>query len=358
MDQLNDLKIYSIYDQGHSYDSIHFLPQQCQTAWNDIKKLDLPDTYRDATSIVFCGMGGSAYGAHIIKNLYHKSLKIPLDIVSDYHLPAHVNPNTLLIFASYSGNTQETISCAEEAFRLPFEPKIIGISSGGKLEELMKIYMKPFYSFSQDYNPSMQPRLGQGYMQIGQIALLSTLGYLSVDDQEIKKLIDNLLSLQKEYEKKVPVAENKGKQYAEMLSKKIVNIIGGEFLSGAIHAIRNPFHETGKHFANYYLVPELNHHLMEGLKFPQTNPQTLLFFVLNSGLYSKEIDVRMRLTKDVIKKQEIEIIEYTAKLDTPLSQVFEVIQLGSYITFYLAMLHGVDPAQIPWVDYFKNTLRN
>jgi hypothetical protein len=35
----------------------------------------------------------------------------------------------------------------------------------------------------------------------------------------------------------------------------------------------------------------------------------------------------------------------------------EFIQLGNWITFYLAMLHGVDPAKIPWVDYFKKELK-
>lgn len=357
MELLDELTTYKEYDQGHSYDSIQNIADQCQYTWSDVKKIEFPQTYHSFSSIVFCGMGGSAYGARIIKSLYKNVISLPIDIVSDYHLPAHVGPDTLLVFASYSGNTEETVSCIQEAFKLPFEPKMIGISSGGKLAELLRMYLKPCYTFTQDYNPSMQPRLGQGYMQIGQLAILSSLGIITLQDKDVEGLIQNLHTLQKTYAKEVQSNENKAKHYARMMQKKAVHIIGGEFLEGSIHAIRNPFHETGKHFANYSLLPELNHHLMEGLQFPLTNKDTLLFFAINSGLYSKEIDTRMRLTKDVIRQQHIEVIEYTAKLATPLEQAFEIIQLGSYISFYLAMLHGVDPAKIPWVDYFKDKLR-
>ena len=34
----------------------------------------------------------------------------------------------------------------------------------------------------------------------------------------------------------------------------------------------------------------------------------------------------------------------------------EIIQLGAYTNFYLAMLNGINPAPIPWVDYFKEQL--
>ena len=43
--------------------------------------------------------------------------------------------------------------------------------------------------------------------------------------------------------------------------------------------------------------------------------------------------------------------------DTKMGQVFELILLGSFITFYVGMLHDVDPSKIPWVDYFKEQLK-
>jgi hypothetical protein len=39
-----------------------------------------------------------------------------------------------------------------------------------------------------------------------------------------------------------------------------------------------------------------------------------------------------------------------------LEQIFEVLVLGEYVSFYLSMLYDIDPAPIPWVDYFKKKL--
>jgi len=36
-----------------------------------------------------------------------------------------------------------------------------------------------------------------------------------------------------------------------------------------------------------------------------------------------------------------------------ISQAFEFIQFGVYVNFYLSMLYKINPAPLPWVDYFK-----
>ncbi len=64
----------------------------------------------------------------------------------------------------------------------------------------------------------------------------------------------------------------------------------------------------------------------------------------------------MSLTKEVVKENHILTYELSLSGKTKLEQVFELIQLGSFITFYLSMIHHVDPSEIPWVDYFKEKL--
>ena len=43
---------------------------------------------------------------------------------------------------------------------------------------------------------------------------------------------------------------------------------------------------------------------------------------------------------------------------TELVQVFELLQIGNYLSFYLAVAHNVDPAPVPWVDYLKKKLKS
>ncbi|OGG13953.1 hypothetical protein A3D77_03565 [Candidatus Gottesmanbacteria bacterium RIFCSPHIGHO2_02_FULL_39_11] len=341
-------------DASHCYESVVFLPDQCESGWNDTQKMVLPDNLKNASSIIFAGMGGSAYGGRIIKSLYPAEIRVPLDLVNDYHLPNYAGENTLVFAASYSGGTEEAISCTSEA--LSKNTKLMGLSSGGALADLLNKNNKLSYTFDPKFNPSEQPRLGQGYMQMGQIGMLSKLGYIPTTESEASEAISFIRLKSKELEMESPFTSNPAKILADKLKEKVVILIGAEFLEGAVHAIRNPFHETGKHMTHYYILPELNHHLLEGLLYPKTNTTSIEFVMVHSDLYSDRIKKRYDLTKEVIGKNSISVSEINLKGVTKLSQVFELIQLGSFVTFYLAMVHDVDPAKIPWVDYFKKKL--
>lgn len=337
------------------YESIVALSDQCEQALSDVAALTLPQNYKKASSIVFCGMGGSAYGGRIIKSLFSDTLKVPVEVVTDYHLPGFVNESTLVFVASYSGSTEETVSCMTEAVSKKL--MVMGISSGGEIKRVLEKEGKPVYCFEPKYNPSGQPRIGQGYMQIGQITMLSKLGYLPVTDNQLLEMVAKLRVLTKLFAREIPQSENSAKRIAQALGGSNIMLIGAQFLEGAIHAIRNPFHETGKHFADYAIVPELNHHLMEGLSYPVVNKKLLHFVFIESDLYSDRIKKRMELTREVVAKNGMETHSYRLTFPTKLGQVFELIVLGSFITYYLAMYHGVDPAKIPWVDYFKKKLK-
>ena len=150
--------------------------------------------------------------------------------------------------------------------------------------------------------------------------------------------------------------QNQAKKLAIAFSAKIVNLVASEFLEGAVHAVRNPLNETGKHFAQYSIIPELNHHLLEGLKFPGSLADTLLFAFINSRFYSEKISRRISLTQEVVRQNGIETLIIDLTADSSFEQVFELIQLMTYVSFYLAIYHNVDPAPVPWVDYFKRRL--
>lgn len=355
MDKLDNLTYIKSLDSENTLESIKFLPLQIQSSWEKVKKMKFPSEYSLASSILFCGMGGSAYAYHLIKNLYQNELKIPLDLVNDYNIPGFANHHTLVIVSSYSGNTEEVISCLKQAIYK--KCMIVGITSGGQLHEILKDNNYPQFVFEEKYNPSHQPRIGQGYMQIGAIGILNQLKYVFISDRNITELADNIKKAIKKIEETEAAVTNPAKKLALLSSEKIINFVGGEFLTGAIHAVRNPIHETGKQFANYFLLPELNHHLMEGLSFPNSIKTNMIFILINSNLYSSVIVNRLNLTREVIRKNKISTYDLNLIQGSKLKQIFELILFGSFLSFYLAMIHGINPAKIPWVDFFKKQLK-
>lgn len=354
MTNLDDIAAMKKLDTVGVVGSIEQLGGQCKQAWEEVPKIVFPDSYKTITSIVFSGMGGSALGAYVMKSLFSDVLPVPFEIVNDYHLPPYVGEQTLVILASYSGTTEETISCAKEA--IAKRACVTGLTIGGNLAELLKAAKVPAYIFEPRYNPSNQPRLGTGYSVFGQIALFNSLGLLHVTESTVREVGSVLTMGNTLYGLASGTDKNRAKQIALSFKEKIPVIVSAEFLGQVGRVIRNQIHESAKTFAAYHMIPELNHHLMEGLTNPAVNKDVLKFLFLTSTDYSPHIAKRVMITKNVVSKQGIAVEEYQTTAKDKVAQAFECIQFGAYVNYYMAMLYDLDPSKIPWVDYFKQEL--
>ena len=341
-------------DVSNVLGSVEELPNQCRQAWEDAGKVAVPDSYRDVDNVVMSGMGGSGLGARVIDSVYSEQLQLPLIQIHEYHLPGFVNEGTLVICSSYSGETEETVVNAREAINR--QAKWMAIGTGNTLIEMAKQVGAPYYQIDPKYNPSSQPRMAIGYSIVGQLALAAKAGLIRVSKQEIGEAIAAMEKVKAESEVETVTEKNPAKQLAVKMKDKVVVFAAAEHLVGATHTVNNQQNENAKNFCVDVQIPELNHHLMEGLKHPLPNPKNLLFVFINSGLYPERVRRRVELTKEVVEKNGIETVILEMKSAAKLSQAFELIQLGGFANFYLSILYGQNPAPIPWVDYFKTRL--
>ncbi|MCR4312686.1 MAG: hypothetical protein NUV58_00355, partial [Candidatus Roizmanbacteria bacterium] len=226
--------------------------------------------------------------------------------------------------------------------------KIIGISDGGELKVFLEKINAPGYFFDPVYNPSGQPRIGFGYLIGGIAGLLLNLKVLNYSQNGIVEAINNIHG--KEIEKE-----------AEIMAKKIFNkypyYIVSEFLTGVGNSIANQTNETAKSISSFRIIPELNHHLMEGLKNPKESVKNSLFIFFFSKLFSTSIQKRFLITKEVVEKNGIETLWYELKGQNKVEQAFELMIFGNYLTMHLSKLYGENPATVPFVDYFKKKLK-
>jgi len=355
MANLDDISSIKKLDSKNLSGSILALSDQAGQVWSEREKIAIPSAYYGVSNIVVAGMGGSALGPEITKTLFAKKIKVPFTIVRDYSLPSFVDKNTLLILSSYSGDTEETLVQGVEGLKRG--AKIVGIAAGGKLEEFLKVNGLPGYIFQPRFNPCGQPRMGLGYSIAGILAILARAKLLEISDSEIELAIAAIKKANERYNFKVKKSTNLAKKVAEEARDRIPVLVGAEFLAGNIHAIANQINENAKTISFWFLLPELNHHLLEGLANPKSNAKNLLFLFLNSNLYNLKIRKRVEVTKEVVGKNGVEVLEFKPESGSKIEQSFEVLIFGSWLSFYLAILNGVDPAQIPWVDYLKERLR-
>lgn len=346
MIDLNNLEEIKKLDPQNTYNTTELLLEQCKEAWSQVDELQIPENVGKISNLIFCGMGASIYGALVFKALAGENLSFPIEIISDYHLPRYADINSLVVLTSYSGTTEEVLSCAEEA--LAKKTKMLVLTKGGKLAEFAKNNNVPAYIFDEKLNPAGVPRLGNGYTILGLLGLLNKFGVSKLSTKKIQEAISFA-------EKKKTILKEKAKNDAKIFFNKIPIIFAAEHLSGNAQIMRNQFNETSKTFSGFYLIPDLNHHLMEGLKFPEDS--NLYFLVFDSKNYSSKIQKRIKLTIDVVNKNKQKIYEYQTTGANIYQDFLEVMLYGSFLTLYLGLLNNQNPAINPWVDYFKDMLK-
>jgi glucose/mannose-6-phosphate isomerase len=321
------------------FESIKAMPVQFKSAL--MQKLSLPAGYKTIKNIVLCGMGGSALAAHILEAL--NICLAPFYFYNGYEPPRSLGKDTLFIASSYSGTTEEVLASLKKAKATG--AKIIGLAAGGELLEILKKNNLPFVKFDDKYNPSGQPRYGLGYALGGLINILCRLGLSDLKAEEAGEAAEKI---------KMPALS-----VAEKIAKQLRGfspiVAASEFLAGNAHVLANQFNETCKTFSEFHIIPELNHHLLEGLKRPAGNKLKFLF--IESGLYSKKISHRFAITKKVVKNNNIGYTEYRVNGQTKLEQALGCLLLGGLTGLVLSIIYKEDPVDIPWVNYFKKELK-
>jgi len=352
---LNNPEAIKKIDPDGALASAQSLADQLKQVWDERQQIVFdPKQTEDIDQVVVAGMGGSGLNADVVKHLFKDLLQVPVIINQDYHLPAFVDDETLVILSSYSGNTEEVLACAQEAEQKGAQ--IAAITSGGQLAPLAKKKNWPHFMIDAKHNPSNQPRMAIGYSVMGMIALFAAAGLINFSKDQLNEAIDAINRTAQSCALDLPQEDNKAKMLAFLSLERRPVLIGAEFLTGSIHVATNQFNENAKTFADYKVIPELNHHLLEGLTFPKSNPLNHFFIFFQSKLYHQRNQQRLELTRELVDQKEIDSITIKLESETKLTQVFELITLMSFANLYLAFLEKVNPCPIPSVDWFKSQL--
>ena len=317
-------------------------------AWTNAAGLKRP-----ITNIVVNGMGGSNLGARIIISLLAKELKIPVCIDPGYDVAGYVGKNTAYIVSSYSGTTEEPLVAYTKAKQRG--ALVIALTTIGENTLSTKALKDktPLFQFPISANPSNQPRLGLG---AAMSALAIVLVALNALPKNIIKELSNSAKKLAKNSKILSSSKNPARALAKKIKGKELIIISGPLFSGNAHALRNQFNESAKQHSLYLTVSDMNHHALEGLSFPKSNRKRLTTLFIDSSLDDKKIQKRMDISKELFKKNRIKVYGHKLSSKTKIEQGLELLQFGSYLSYYVSIFNHVDPMSIPWVDWFKKKL--
>jgi glucose/mannose-6-phosphate isomerase len=329
---------------------IEALPEQCDEAWRKASGFAWPEDCSRARNVVVLGMGGSAIAGDVLRSLASFAGEKPVAVVRGYDVPAFVGDDTLVVACSHSGNTEETISALEAS--LVKGGRAAVITTGGRLAKIAGERSLPAFVYQYDG----QPRCALGYQLMALLALGERIGLLPEQSAAVKEALAIMRRQRDELAFAVPSLRNAAKQLAGRLREKVPVIIGGGVLADAAHRWKTQLNENSKSWAFWDELPEMDHNSVVGFGLPETFVRHLYaLFLLPEALARRE-EVRYEATADELTRAGVanERIDIAGK--SPLAQVLSAIYLGDFVSYYLALLNGVDPTPIDPIARVKARL--
>ncbi|MBI2861492.1 MAG: bifunctional phosphoglucose/phosphomannose isomerase [Chloroflexi bacterium] len=350
MSDLDDLERIRAIDRSGLIRQISELGAQCRQAWAEALKLDLPASYRQVDAAVVMGMGGSAIGADLVRTAIAHLLPVPMLVCRDYRPPAFVGPKTLAIASSYSGATEETLSCFSEA--LQRGAKGLVITTGGPLLELAVRENIPAFHFRYQ----APPRAALGYSFAPLLCFFSRLGLIPDHSAALEEAVNTVDDLVRRLAPEVPEAMNEAKQLARFIFGRWPIVYGAELLGEVARRWKGQFNENSKAWSAWEVMPELNHNAVVGYEFPKELTPHIAVLLLHSSHYHPKVQARLRATAGILERRGVAHRVVRAPGDGPLAQMLSTIALGDHASYYLAILNGRDPMPVEVIDELKAEL--
>jgi glucose/mannose-6-phosphate isomerase len=350
MVNLDDNSVYASLDKFGMGAQIRDLPNQCRQAWDKASRFVIPSSYADIDKVVILGMGGSAIGGDLLRGLT-SALNRPLVLVHrDYDLPAWVDDRTLVIGASYSGNTEETISGFTQALKKGCKKLVI--STGGRLTELARENGVPVFVIEH----ASPPRAALGYSLLPLLAIMHSLGFISAEAADVDGMVSALETLGASWQEDSPVERNQAKVLASRLYERIAVIYGAGILTDVARRWKTQINENSKQWAFFETLPELNHNAVLGYRYPVGTPDRVCVLLLRCQSLHPRTLFRYKITGELLDQYNIPHQYIDGQGDTDLTQVMSLVLLGDWVSYYLAMHNGIDPSPIPQIDLLKKRL--
>jgi glucose/mannose-6-phosphate isomerase len=290
--------------------------------------------------LVVCGMGGSAIGGDLAAAAIGDRAERPLRTVRGYDPGPGIGPDTLVLCASYSGSTEETLACFDAAGAAG-APRV-ALTTGGPLAERAREQGVPVAGVPS----GMQPRAAVVYMTVGTL--------------ECAALCGAAPSLRDEIEGARPVleqlAEDSGAEaIARALAGTVPIVHGAGPTAAAARRWKTQLNENAKLPAFASELPEANHNEIEGWRRGLDLAPLAAVFLHGAGMHPR-LERRMELTAERLDAVGAPVVRVDATGDSGVANVLSLVTIGDLVSLSLAELEGVDPTPVESIEAFKGAL--
>ena len=316
--------------------------EQLREALDIGRKAHISKPDRQINQVYIAGLGGSGIGGDFAAEFSADLCPVPIITGKGYDVPAFINEFTLVIVSSYSGNTEETLSCLEKL--LETEARIVCITSGGKLKEIAEEHSLDYILIPGDW-PS--PRACLGYSMVQQLFILHYCGLIGDD------FIGQIEAAAESIDREEEDIKTRARQIAGMLHGKTPVIYIADRMEAVAVRLRQQINENSKMLCWHHVLPEMNHNELVGWRDQRKD---LAVLMLRNRDDHPRIQMRMQINKEIITEYTDSWIEVFSKGGSQIQRAIYLVHLGDWVSWYLSDLRNMDAIEVKVIDFLKGEL--
>ncbi len=323
--------------------------------------LALPEHLRDAVwkaesaqlehwdspgGLIVAGMGGSAIGCELARAALGDQASRPILDARAYGLPPWTQPDTTVLCASYSGDTEETLACYEAAGALG--ARRVVATSGGRLAEFARGDGVPVLPVAG----GLQPRAAVAYMTVAVLEAAARCGAAPPITAELDVAAEGLEAMVSEWgpdgdEDALP------KRIARGLLGCIPVIAGAGPSAPVAYRWKTQINENAKLPAFASALPELDHNEIEGWGGAEGLGPLAAVFLADDASSHPRVLARIAITEGIVSDVAASSVVVRSRGRSAFERVFSLVLLGDLVSVYLAVLRGIDPTPVRTIDRLK-----
>ena len=306
-------------------------PAQVEDALWRVESAGLP-TDRRPGGLIVAGMGGSAIGGDLAAAAIGDRAAAPVRTNRGYALPPWAGSDALVLFASYSGDTEETLSAYEQA-RAAGTPRV-ALTTGGALGAAAREDGIPVIGIPS----GMQPRAAVIYMTVAALECAAACGASPPLRSEIEAAAGTLQA--------VAADDSEARALATAIGGGIPVVYGAGRTSAPAKRWKTQLNENAEVAAFASELPEADHNEVCG-----ADDRLTAVFLDDDGL-DPRLRARIEVTADLMPGSH----HVAARGTTPTDRVLSLVLLGDLTSVHLAYARGVDPTPVEAISRLKERL--
>ena len=324
------------------------LPDQIEESMSRDLQIDALPQVSDIDQLVVLGMGGSGIAGDIVKAIVGPRISVPVIVSKGYECPNFVDHRTLVMVASFSGETEETLHAAAIAHERGAH--IFAATCGGTLSRLAEEWQA---SLSLVDSTIPMPRCAVGAMSVPLLKALDSMGLIEGLEDDFED-VDAVLRSRCD---RIRSGSDNSRSVGESLATQIPVIYGGGPL-GEVAAVRfkNQLNENAKTPAFFNVMPETCHNELAGWGVTHSGEPKIVAVQLRHIYEHPRLAPRFDFNETVADSDKSEVVTVWAEGNSELAQLFDLILFGDQTSLEVAALLGQDPGPIDVLTQLKHRL--